>query len=498
MIQSQFALVTHRVRHVLPVAVMAFSAAAGAATIVVTSRDPAGVGFNDPTPVAPVGGNTGTTLGEQRMIVYQHVANLWGQAIQSNVNITVSAGWEALSCTAGSAVLGSAGAWNVWRDFPGGVPNRWYPQALANKLADVNLIDGNPDDGTGYGNVDIKTQFNVNLGNTGCLDGRFFYLGLDGNAGTNVNFMTTLLHEIGHGLGFSILSTSTASGRRVNSTFTEFVETGGVPSYWEDYMYDNTIGKTWLDMSNAERAASAINPGNLVWIGVNSVAGVPTTLSGGLLPRLTISGAGAGAAAGDKVVGTASFGPQLTPNPITALLWPVVDQINGTGLACDPLAGPNLQVAGKIALVDRGTCAFTIKVKNAQNAGAIGVVVADNVVAAVTGLGGSDATVTIPSVRISKTDGQALRAAMARRSRSTTGVFGTLVAPPSGLYAGADALGRPKLYTPNPREPGSSVSHWDTSLTRNQLMEPFISSDLTTNLVPPFDLTVPLLKDLGW
>jgi hypothetical protein len=157
MIQSQFALVTHRVRHVLPVAVMAFSAAAGAATIVVTSRDPAGVGFNDPTPVAPVGGNTGTTLGEQRMIVYQHVANLWGQAIQSNVNITVSAGWEALSCTAGSAVLGSAGAWNVWRDFPGGVPNRWYPQALANKLADVNLIDGNPDDGSSAAQI-VLTQ----------------------------------------------------------------------------------------------------------------------------------------------------------------------------------------------------------------------------------------------------------------------------------------------------------------------------------------------------
>ena len=36
-------------------------------------------------------------------------------------------------------------------------------------------------------------------------------------------------------------------------------------------------------------------------------------------------------------------------------------------------------IAGKIALVDRGICGFTIKVKNAQNAGAIGVVVANNV-----------------------------------------------------------------------------------------------------------------------
>ena len=38
-----------------------------AATITIVNGDPAGVGFNDPTPVAPVGGNTGTTLGAQRL-----------------------------------------------------------------------------------------------------------------------------------------------------------------------------------------------------------------------------------------------------------------------------------------------------------------------------------------------------------------------------------------------------------------------------------------------
>jgi hypothetical protein len=34
-----------------------------AATIVIVNGDPAGVGFNDPTVVAQVGGNTGTTQG---------------------------------------------------------------------------------------------------------------------------------------------------------------------------------------------------------------------------------------------------------------------------------------------------------------------------------------------------------------------------------------------------------------------------------------------------
>src|SRR4051812_10835450 len=84
--------------------------AAQAGTITITSRDPAGVGFNDPTPVAPVGGNPGTTLGEQRMNVYKYVAGIWEQNLPASAHVTVSAGWEALTCTASSAVLGSAGA----------------------------------------------------------------------------------------------------------------------------------------------------------------------------------------------------------------------------------------------------------------------------------------------------------------------------------------------------------------------------------------------------
>src|SRR6476619_4002248 len=81
---------------------------AHAATIVVTSRDKPGVGFNDPTPVAPVGGNPGTTLGQQRMNVYRYVADIWEKNLDSNVTITVNAGWEPLTCTATTATLGSA------------------------------------------------------------------------------------------------------------------------------------------------------------------------------------------------------------------------------------------------------------------------------------------------------------------------------------------------------------------------------------------------------
>jgi hypothetical protein len=44
---------------------------AGAATITIINNNAAGVGFNDPTPVAPVGGNPGVTLGAQRLYIFQ-------------------------------------------------------------------------------------------------------------------------------------------------------------------------------------------------------------------------------------------------------------------------------------------------------------------------------------------------------------------------------------------------------------------------------------------
>ena len=54
------------------------------------------------------------------------------------------------------------------------------------------------------------------------------------------------------------------------------------------------------------------------------------------------------------------------------------------------------------------------------------------------------------------------------------------------------------MFAPNPVQGGSSVSHWDQSLFPNQLMEPNISSDLTHSVVPVWDLTFSILRDIGW
>jgi hypothetical protein len=470
---------------------------AHAATINITSRDAAGYGFNDPTPVAPVGGNTGTTLGEQRWNVYKYVAHVWEQALQSDVTINVSAGWEALTCTSTTATLGSASAWNMWRDFAGGVPGTWYPQALANKLAHTDLSAGQKDDGTGYGNADIKTQFNGNLGNPGCLDNTPFYLGLDGKAGSKVNFVETLLHELGHGLGFAVL-TDTSVGYRIDPSGLYYVSTGGLPSVWEQFMYDNTAGKTWLNMTNAERKASAINNLKLAWIGPNAVAGA-TMLSHAPVVKSTSPGPGG---TFNMDYATASFGPLPPASGMLGALAVVATQTGETGPGCDPYNAANAAaVNGKVALVYRGVCAFTQKVKNAQNAGAIAVLLANNT-AGIQPAGGADATITIPAVSITQADGDALKAAVPAAvpygSRSKPGAVTISVGLDPVRLAGADAAGRPLLYTPATLAPGSSVSHWDVTASPNLLMEPNINPDLGLNLSAPYDLTLPVLKDIGW
>ncbi|HEU4374885.1 MAG TPA: PA domain-containing protein [Telluria sp.] len=457
----------------------ALGGAQAAATIVISNMNAAGEGFNDPAIVAPVGGNAGTTLGQQRLIAFQHAADIWGATLTSAVTIRVGAMFTPLSCTADSAVLGSAGAVDIFSDFPGAPKAAtWYPGALAAKLAGADQSDP--------ANPHIMARFNSRLGLfADCMPGSGFYLGLDNQAGDRIDLITVLLHELAHGLGFQTF-TDDQTGEQTN----------GMPSIWDHYLFDNVNNKTWAAMTNAERVASSISGKALSWNGPNVIAAVPAALAP--MSVLTISGPAAGGKAGNYDVGDASFGPPLGNTAVAGQLMPVVDQGNPLGLACTPLSGANqLAVRGNIALVDRGTCAFVEKAKNVQAAGAIGMVVADNAPGDVTPMGGDDETVVIPSVRITQQAGADLKAAMARRSRTTSGVIASLGVNPARL-AGTDLANRIRMYTPSELSPGSSVSHYTTDAKHNQLMEPAINVDLTHEVTAPLDLTFALLKDIGW
>lgn len=457
--------------------------AQAAATIVINNINAPGVGFNDPTPATPVGGNTGTTVGEQRLIAFSYAANLWGATLTSNVPIVINAQFTPLTCTDTSAVLGSAGATRVYRDWTG-VPRAgtWYSYALANKLFGTEIDPGNP-------GPQINSNFNSNLGTPGCLSASGWYYGLDSNEPANrIDFVAVLQHEMAHGLGFQTF-TSGSTGNFFS----------GFPSVWDHYLLDATNNVLWANATVAQRQASAISIDKLVWTGANVNAGAAVTLRQGL-PGVGVSGPASGPLNGATLgAGEASFGAPLAKPGLLGEVMPVVSSTgNPSGPGCGPLTVNDARaVLGRIALIDRGACAFALKAKNAQNAGAIGVIIANNVAGPAPGLGGTDPTVVIPVASVSLADGNALKTQLRTRSRTRSGVFANI-----GLYgdqlAGADALGRVKMFAPNPFQGGSSVSHFDTTATPNQLMEPSINGNLTQSVVPPIDLTFPLFQDIGW
>ena len=154
-----------------------------AADIIPVVTDPAGVGYNDTTPVAPVGGNPGTTRGQQRRIVAEYAAAMWGSVLKSDVPVYIQARFLPLA----AGVLGSAGSLSAFRDYAG-MPfaGTWYPGALADSLVGADLDPG-------Y--FDIQSQFSTNF---------TFYYGLDGKTPAGlVNFLDVVMHEYAHGLGFA-------------------------------------------------------------------------------------------------------------------------------------------------------------------------------------------------------------------------------------------------------------------------------------------------------
>lgn len=116
-----------------------------------------------------------------------------------------------------------------------------------------------------------------------------------------------------------------------------------------------------------------------------------------------------GIAANYQAFPTTNFGSTIT-SQITADFILANDATGNSTEACNTFGG---DATGKIAIIRRGSCDFVSKVKNAQDAGAIGVIMMNNVSGEPIPMGGEDATITIPSVMISKENGDIIEAAIA-------------------------------------------------------------------------------------
>ena len=109
-----------------------------------------------------------------------------------------------------------------------------------------------------------------------------------------------------------------------------------------------------------------------------------------------------------------TFGPVLDATGVTAdvMLSPVLD-------GCTAL--PAASLTGKIGLIERGTCNFTVKVKNAQDAGALAAIIYSLPDSAPTaGMAGEDPTITIPSVLIENSEGIYMKGLLATSTVNVT------------------------------------------------------------------------------
>jgi hypothetical protein len=122
---------------------------------------------------------------------------------------------------------------------------------------------------------------------------------------------------------------------------------------------------------------------------------------------------------------TTNFGPEIT-SVITADLILANDASGTASEACNSFGE---DATGKIAIIRRGQCSFVNKVKNAQDAGAIAVIIMNNVSGESISMGGTDDSITIPAVMISKENGDSIEAVLS----ANTSVNGS-INPASGNF----------------------------------------------------------------
>lgn len=249
-------------------------------------------GFDDSTAISAVGGNNGTTVGAQRKLSFIKAAEILADKIASSVTIIVDADFSALSCDAGSAVLGSAGATtntgNVSPAPADMITNTFYPIGLINAMGSQDYQAGLSD---------VTAQFNSDLGDADCLSSsNGWYYGYDTPPANYIGFTTVLLHEVTHGLGFaSLVDPSTGA------------KASGLDDIFSNHLYDNANSRNWNDASetNTNRANSAVSGTGLLWSGTN----VNTQAIGVLTDGFQDNDSSGTFTAGDRV-------EMYAPNPV--------------------------------------------------------------------------------------------------------------------------------------------------------------------------------------
>lgn len=422
-----------------------------------------GVGFDDPTVVAPVGENPGTTLGQQRRLMMERALAIWSDKLESSVPIVVLAEFDELSCNDKGAVVGGASptGW-IGQRRDDGLPSLIYPMALGDKLAGRNVVPDRPD---------IYIVFNSAIDTRPCRDrlGGLYY-GFDGASGAKIDLLSTALHELAHGFGFSSTIDEVTGVQQVSLGIDIF----------SAHVRDLDLDATWDELTASERARSGGNVRRLVFDGEATKRASAHYLDRGE-PTLSFE---------PKVAGFSGFvadvGFALDPSqhPVTGPLM-LADPIDGCG-------DFRSSVAGAVLVIEPNPvrCRGRDALLRAQRGGAAAIllVTPSPVDRPALPLAAGPVVIDLPIVTVGASDAVSMARAISRRK-----VQATLGGDPARRI-GADAEGHPFLFASYPSLPGSSISHFDPIARPDLLMEPYTSEVPTHDL----DLTVAVMRDLGW
>jgi hypothetical protein len=421
-----------------------------------------GTGFMDATPVSPVGGNPGKTLGEQRRLALSYALGLWEARLDSQVPIVLKMTFDSLGCQGTAVELGGTRPTAAFTNLnalgaTNASPTLFYVSALADSLVGSDLRPGEPD---------IQMEFNADI-DTSCKDqfGGFYY-GFDGKPEEASDFVEVILHEFAHGIGITSLW---------NPRTGEWIMSSGVDSYSAN-IRDLDLNKAWPDITTAERVQSATNVRHLVWDGREAGRLVPDTFAVGepsLLLEPQVSGY-------SGFVADSNFGKSVVGSPVTA------------SLVLESTCSVSSSSSGRLVfLLPDSNCKMSDRVKSAVNAGVAGLLLQSpmdfDAPAMPWDVSGQIPMVPFPVSSVSASDANDIVAAA--RSADLRATIGANAMRRSG----ADDKQRPLLFASQPYSAGSSVSHLEELVRPNQLMEPVATT-------PTHDIafTVAMLRDVGW
>ncbi len=198
-------------------------------------------------------------------------------------------------------------------------------------------------------------------------------------------------------------------------------------------------------------------------------------------PRWTaaVGGVGAGSIrrssiAGNYLGGAAAFGPSPAGETADAVIAADPATAQPGGLASDACCALTnaAAIAGKLCVVDRGTCSFKTKALNCQNAGAIGTIVVNNAPGSPPPGMADDPTIvtpiTIPSEMVSIVDGTTIKSTIT----SSPPVNATLLGQPGGDTVASFSsrgprrvFGAPLRLKPDIAAPGLNITSVQTGVT---------------------------------